>query len=200
MNSYLFNTSKHDVQRFFVGKLGHIVCHCFAVIKQNPFSPIIRLFIHAFRLGLFVSKQFPSDEVKQAAVFGVAAESIYRQHQQQENEHDDAHYPTFTQTRLTNCRKKRKRTIMFQRLNNNTNNILNVFRLALINCTRLRDGEVNMGRAGGAVVVYGKNFHLIVRVVLEIMQMDLAQVSRNLFLCPVLIFLVLLQIYDTLYC
>lgn len=135
---------------------------------------------------------------------GVATESIYRQHQQQEDEHDDAHHTTFTQTRLTNCRRKTKRSMMFQKLkykeSHNLKNIFNVFKFALFSLTRLRDGEVNMGRAGGAVVVHCKNFHLIVRVVLEIMKMDFAQVSRHLFLCPLFILFVLLEIYNTLYC
>lgn len=62
------------------------------------------------------------------------------------------------------------------------------------------DGEVNFGRAGGAVVVYCINFHLIFSVVLEIMELDSAGVSRNFIFSPFLILLVLFEMIRSFYC
>lgn len=74
-----------------------------------------------------------------------------------------------------------------------------IIMLALINPTRLWDSEVNFGTAGGAIVVYCINFHLIVSIVLEIVQLDFAGVSRKFFFSPFLILLVLFQTSDILH-
>lgn len=63
---------------------------------------------------------------------------------------------------------------------------------ALMRHTRLWDGEVDFRRTGGAIVVNCKNFHLIVSIVLEIIELDSAGVSRNGVFCP---FLVLLDLF-----
>lgn len=74
-----------------------------------------------------------------------------------------------------------------------------VIKLALINPTRLWDGEVNLGSVGGAIVVYCIHFHLIVSIILEIVQLDFAGISRNFFFSPFLILLVLFQMSDILH-
>lgn len=74
----------------------------------------------------------------------------------------------------------------------------NIIALSLINPTRLWDGEVNCGSPGGAIVVYCRNFHLIVSIVLEVFQMDFGGVSRNFFFSPFLFFMVLFQTSDIL--
>lgn len=74
-----------------------------------------------------------------------------------------------------------------------------IIKLALINPTRLWYGEVNFGSIGGAIVVYCIHLHLIVSIVLEIVQLDFAGVSRDFFFSPFLILLVLFQMSDILH-
>lgn len=74
-----------------------------------------------------------------------------------------------------------------------------IIMLALINPTRLWDGEVNFGSIGGSIVIYCIHFHLIASIVLEIVQLDFAGVSRDFFFSPFLILLVLFQMSDILH-